>query len=326
MARAARDWFPFAERGRAQGFVWTFGRLGGAVAPLLIMGLAYPVAAAGLPGWRGAFVLLGLVGVVWVAGFARSFHNTSDEHPDVNDAERRLIREGPVRVAPAPLSWATVLSSPTLWLLSGMYFCGNCGWSFFITYVTPYLQHDLGWHGWQLHAASGLPLLCGAVGCLLGGVVTDRQVRVWGRRWGRTFQGVVACAAAGGLFLLAMRLTKSNAGLAFGALCLAAFAKDFTMAASWATTIDIGHAYSGTVAGVMNSVGNLGTVVSAPLVAWLASVAGSTAGPDWRTSLYFYASMFFAAAVCWLFINPRRVIVYANADRTSGGGGGCLIG
>jgi hypothetical protein len=102
------------------------------------------------------------------------------------------------------------------------------------------LQHDMGWRGWQLHAASGLPLLCGAVGCLLGGVVTDRQVHVWGRRWGRTLQGVVACAAAGGLFLLAMRLTKSSPGLAFGALCLASFAKDLTMAASWATTIDIG--------------------------------------------------------------------------------------
>jgi MFS family permease len=31
MARGTRGWFPFAERGRAQGLIWTFGRWGGAV-------------------------------------------------------------------------------------------------------------------------------------------------------------------------------------------------------------------------------------------------------------------------------------------------------
>jgi len=34
-----------------------------------------------------------------------------------------------------------------------------------------------------------------------------------------------------------------------------------------------------------------------------------------RVGLYYYAGMFLVASVCWLFINPRRVIVYAPADR-----------
>jgi nitrate/nitrite transporter NarK len=85
------------------------------------------------------------------------------------------------------------------------------------------------------------------------------------------------------------------------------------MGASWATTIDIGHRYSGTVAGMMNTVGNLGTVVSAPLVAHLVLLGGEA--NKWRVSLYYYAAMFFIAAVCWLFINPRRVIVYTPEDR-----------
>lgn len=311
IARATRNWFPFTERGRAQGLVWTFGRWGGAVAPVLILAFSEPFNRQGYSGWRIAFVLLGVLGVIWLLGFARWFRDTPQEHPGVNEAERDLIRGAASASAPAPISWTAILTSPTLWCLSFMYFCSNSGWSFFITYANPYLKNDLGLEGWTLAVGSGAPLLFGGFGCLLGGLLTDRQVRVWGRRWGRTLQGLIAYALGGAFFLFAVAMTQKNNLVAFSAICLASFVKDFAMAASWATTIDIGHRYSGTVAGLMNTVGNLGTVVSPPIVAYLVevSVAGESVG------LYYYAAMFFIASVCWLVINPRRVIVYAPADR-----------
>ena len=82
------------------------------------------------------------------------------------------------------------------------------------------------------------------------------------------------------------------------------------MAASWATTIDIGQRYSGTVAGVMNTLGSLGQVVTIPVVAQLAIFAGTAGHPSWKVSLYYYAAMFFISSFAWLFVNPRRVIVY----------------
>ena len=102
--------------------------------------------------------------------------------------------------------------------------------------------------------------------------------------------------------------------IAFLAICMASFVKDFAMAASWSTTIDIGHRYSGTVAGLMNTVGNLGTVFSPPIVTALVLLAGGEE-MKWDVSLYYYATMFFIASVLWFFINPRRVIVYAPEDR-----------
>ena len=128
-------------------------------------------------------------------------------------------------------------------------------------------------------------------------------------------QGLVAYALGGGFFLLAVAMTGTNNALAFAAVCLASFVKDFAMGASWSTTIDIGHRYSGTVAGFMNTVGNLGTVVSPPLVMWLVLATGEGDAHKLSVSLYYYATMFFIASVCWLFINPRQVIVYAPSDR-----------
>jgi nitrate/nitrite transporter NarK len=270
------------------------------VAPLLVTAFAIPF------GWRGAFIAFGVVGTLWVILFAYFFHNTPSEHPGVNDAERAFIQEKGDDKVRLPISWGSMLSSPTLWCLSGMYFFSNAGWCFFITWDVKYYESVLGLETTPLLIASGSPLFFGGVACLLGGFVTDRQVRVWGRRWGRTFQGFLSYFLGGCFFLLA--LTVDAPWLAVASLCIASFFKDFAMAVSWSTCIDIGHRYSGTVSGFMNMVGNMGTFVAPPFVAYLARRG------EWGLALVFSACMFFAACVCWLFINPRMVIVYGAAD------------
>ena len=301
-ARALRSWFPYSRRGLAQGLLWTFGRWGGAVAPLLITVFAMPF------GWRGAFIAFGILGAIWVIAFAYFFRNSPAEHAGVNAAERAFIQEKGDDKARLPLSWGTMLRSPTLWCLSGMYFFSNAGWCFFITWDVEYYKNILGLGGNGLLFASGAPLFFGGVACLSGGFVTDRQVRIWGPRWGRTLQGAAAYFLGGVFFLLA--LVSDVPFISVSCLCIASFFKDFAMAVSWSTCIDVGHRYSGTVAGFMNMVGNLGTFVAPPIIAYLAEERG-----EWGLALVFSASVFFMASVCWLFINPRKVIVYGDADR-----------
>jgi MFS family permease len=303
IARALRNWFPYGRRGMAQGLLWMFGRWGGAIAPILVGVIAAWV------GWRGAFLVFGILGAVWVVTFAVFFRDSPAEHPAVNAAERQLIlgEQSATIILPPPLSWRSMLRSRTLWCLSLMYFCSNAGWCFFITWDVEYYKKVLGLTGLPLQIASGAPLFCGGLACMVGGFLTDALVRILGRRWGRTLQGLVSYAMGGTFFLLA--LLTNNPWLAVPALCIASFLKDFAMAASWSTCIDIGHRYSGTVAGFMNMVGNLGTFASPPIVAHLARHG------QWELALVYSAGMFFTAAAGWAFINPKRVIVYTADDR-----------
>jgi ACS family glucarate transporter-like MFS transporter len=245
---------------------------------------------------------------VWA--FAHFFRDSPAQHAGVNAAERAVILGGARESAvPPPLSWSTMLRSPTLWCLSLMYFCSNAGWCFFITWDEEYYKSVLHLEGSDLSIASGAPLFCGGIACLLGGLGTDRLVRVLGRRWGRTLQGLVSYALGGLFFLLA--LSTREAWVAVLCLCAASFLKDFAMAVSWSTCIDIGHRYSGTVAGFMNSIGNLGTAVSPPIVE---AMARGDSG-QWTGALVYSACMFFTAALGWAVINPRKVIVYTPKDR-----------
>lgn len=335
IARAMRNWFPYSRRGLAQGMLWMFGRWGGAIAPFLIAPFYMNF------GWRGAFVAFGVLGALWVFAFAYFFRDTPDQHPGVNDTEKALIRDGSGDGhRPLPLSWSTMLRSPTLWCLSLMYFCSNAGWCFFITWDVMYYKTNLGLKGLSLDLALWAPLFFGGIACLLGGFLTDRQVRIWGRRWGRTLQGFISYGLGAMLFSLAVVL--DHPVLSVVCLCAASFMKDFAMASSWSTCIDIGHRYSGTVAGFMNMVGNLGTFVSPPIVAYLANTTfretlpiqaattvGLLASPEyptmlaatalssktnWELALVYSASMFFLASIGWLFINPRHVVVYRPED------------
>jgi ACS family glucarate transporter-like MFS transporter len=86
LARVVGTWFPFHERGFAQSAIWTFARLGGAIAPVLIGRLT------GLIGWQQAFWVFGVVGLIWCFAFYSWFRNTPEEMPACNAAEREWIR------------------------------------------------------------------------------------------------------------------------------------------------------------------------------------------------------------------------------------------
>jgi ACS family glucarate transporter-like MFS transporter len=309
IARATREWFPFRERGLAQGFVWMMARFGGAITfPLLL-------ALSRFFGWRGAFVATGAFGVVWVILFWLRFRDKPDLDPKVNGAERVLIAEGRIQTKKAaPLSWETLFLSPTMWFLLLMYFASNAGWSFFASWITPYLEKDLHLKGMTLAVGSGAPLFFGGIACLIGGLLTDRLVRTWGRRWGRTLIGTIGYAIAGAMMLIALKY-KSDPPIALSAICFSSFAKDLGMASTWAITIDVGHSYSGTVSGLMNSIGNLAQVISVPVVAQLAIWAGTHGELNWNISLYYYSAMFFISSFALLFIDARRTVVYSAEDR-----------
>jgi sugar phosphate permease len=98
LARVIADWVPQRQRGQAQGMVWTFSRLGGFLAPLLVVWLITGV----FHGWTAPLWFLAGLGVVWCALFWLWFRNRPEDHPGVNAGELAVIRG--VRPALAELS------------------------------------------------------------------------------------------------------------------------------------------------------------------------------------------------------------------------------
>jgi ACS family glucarate transporter-like MFS transporter len=85
LTKAFSAWLPTDERVRAQGIMWTFARWGGAFTPPLVVFMFQFMS------WRAAFVVFGLMGVVWAVAFFRWFRDNPRDHASVNEAELAII-------------------------------------------------------------------------------------------------------------------------------------------------------------------------------------------------------------------------------------------
>ena len=166
-----------------------------------------PLLLPPLLSWRAVFWVFGLVGVVWCVVFALSFRNRPEEKPEVNAAELAMIRAGGTDSLPshAGVPWRRILTSPNLWLLWLSYACLSYCWWFYMTYLPDYLEQNRNVPAASILGAVGKggPLCMGALGCIVGGLLTDWFIRRSGsRRWGRRLFGVLGLRSDRPLFLV----------------------------------------------------------------------------------------------------------------------------
>ncbi len=283
-------WFPFAERGRAQGIVWTASRLGAACSPLIVIPLQRAL------GWRPVFYILGVIGILWSASWYFWARDWPKEKSGVSPEELAEIGGGSAR-AHVSLSWRVALSSGNLWAVMLMYhtYCYAAYW--FFSWMPKYLAEAK--HTAAL--ATFWAYLLGALANLVGGWTSDRLVRKMGLKWGRRSIGVFSMGSAGGLMLAAIVI--ENKFLAIAALSLSFAVSDFMLPNCWAVCLDIGKRYAGTVTGSMNMAGQFGATIGAWAYGRLVDAIG------WNVPLAGMAGLSLISALIWLWIDPTKVLV-----------------
>jgi len=345
ITRTLHNWFPFGERGFAQGTVWMSARLMGGLTPMVWLLVVEGVDVAGwlspggqawtipplLPYWRAAFWLFGAIGVAWCVWFALWFRDRPEQKASVNAAELELIRESAAesQAGHVKIPWLKILRSKNLWILCLMYACQAYGWYFYITYLPRFLQEQYGVERTSFLGAiyKGGPLWMGAIGCLLGGFLTDWFIRRTGnRRLGRRLFGAIGHACCGLCFLLCPLAT--TAFWFFLAISMAGFSADLTMGSSWALCQDIGRRHAAIVAGFMNMIGNAGGAVAIVITAWIldwtltahAATLGLAAEqlsdaqkavglmPGYQINFVIYAAVHVIGVLCWLNVDSTKPV------------------
>ncbi len=302
LARVVADWIPTPQRGFAQGLIWTFSRLGGFAAPLLVYWL-FDVYG----GWPVPFVVLASLGVAWCAGFWLWFRNRPSDMPQVNDAERALIEAGRQTGVSAPrpqIPWSRLLRSRSVWALCLMYgFLGFSG-NFFTNWLPKYVEGHRNLTGVTAALLIGLPLAFGIVSCVLGGAASDWIIRRTGsRNTGRRLVGGISMALAAVCTLVSIWI--DNVWLLSLAFNLAFFFNDATMAPAWASCADVGERHAGTLSGAMNMTGNLFAAVAMAAAGWLFQRHLD----DWV--FIGFAASYALGAVCWLAVDVTQPLTPA---------------
>jgi ACS family glucarate transporter-like MFS transporter len=180
------------------------------------------------------------------------------------------------------------------------YICGSFGWSFFVSWMPRYMKdvHKIAFE--KSEWSSALPLLCGGMACLVGGVLSDAVVKRTGwRRLGRAIFPMTGCLVAAAAMLALPHVTTSRGATI--CMCIVAAAFDFGQAANWAAIVDMGGRHAGVAMGFINMLGNLGNSTQPYIGARVFNNFG------WDALFGVYAVAFVMAGMMWTVINPARV-------------------
>jgi len=257
-------WFPRRERARSQGFVWAASRLGGALAPLLIVPLQRHF------GWRSVFWLLGLAGFAWAAIWCTWFRNSPSEQRGISAEELEEI--GEPHSAHGSIPWARLLRTRSLWLIVLAYGCYGCGSWFYFSWFPTWMVHSAGLplDGVLL---TSLPFLVGVGANLAGGVLADRLTLRWGAKTAlRVLPSV--CLTMTAAILVAMAFFHGKVAVV-ALSCLGFGMMDLMLPSAWAMCVAIGGRSSGTATGMMNTAGQAGGFLCTVLFGYIVHVTGS---------------------------------------------------
>jgi MFS transporter, ACS family, glucarate transporter len=291
-------WIPSTERGIANGLIFAGVGFGAGINPHLIGYLMLH------QGWRASFwasATLGLIaGVIWYI-IAR---DKPAQHPWISARERSFIEAGlpktqSTKSGNAKLSWRAILRDANVQAVTFSYFTYGYAAYIFFSWFFIYLSSVRGLNIRESSYYTMLPFLAMAIGSPLGGWVSDRLTKKWGKRVGRCYLACVAIAVCA--VFIALGTQVESARLASLVLAGGAGALYISQSSFWSISADIGKASAGSVSGFMNMGGQLGGALTASLTPAIASHFG------WTASFLVAASLCAAGALAWLRVQPEPV-------------------
>jgi sugar phosphate permease len=256
--RAMSDWTVQGERGFAQGITHSSARLGNALTPPLVAWLIVLVT------WRGSFIILGIISLIWAVAWAWYFRDDPGEHPGITPVDLEVLPRYALRRERKsdPVPWRRL--AWRMLPVTLVYFC--YGWTLwlYLAWIPLFFLHRYNLDLKKSALFSGGVFFAGVVGDALGGIASDHVYRKT-HNLNKARRNLVVLGFLSSLACMVPILFLHN--LTWAAICLsmAFFFAEFTIGPMWAIPMDIAPRFSGSASGLMNTGSALAAILS-PLI------------------------------------------------------------
>ncbi|TKI05357.1 MFS transporter [Martelella alba] len=277
--KSIANWFPRREVGRAVGFTNAGQPLGAAVAAPIVglVGLRF--------GWRVSFVVIAILGFIWLAAWLLLFRDKPEQHRRVSAEEAGTI------VADRPAGQATpaaagdmpaqqrhgvffyVLSMPVLGVAAA-FFCFNYIQFFFLSWLPSYLTDFQHLDIKSMSIVGILPWLGATLGFVGGGMVCDGIFRKSGN-FLLSRKLVIVCGLAIAAICVLLTAYAASLETAVMLITVATLFAYMTPQACWSLLQDIVPASRiGSAGGFVHLLANLAGILSPGITGFLIQYGG----------------------------------------------------
>ncbi len=303
-ARIVAAWFPTAERGTASA-IFNSAQYFATVLFAPLMGwIVYTY------GWQHVFVVMGAAGIVFSGIWMKVIYSPRN-HPRINEAEFEHIAnnggmvdmdqdkgKGKEKAASSGPKWDYIRQLLTNRMMLGIYlsqYCINGITYFFLTWFPVYLVQERGMTILKAGIIASLPAICGFIGGVLGGVISDYLLRK-----GHSLTFARKAPIIGGLLLSTSIVTCNYVDLEWvvvGFMALAFFGKGVG-ALGWAVMSDVSpKQIAGLSGGLFNTFGNIASITTPIVIGYIISTTGS-----FKWALVFVGANALLAVISYIFI------------------------
>jgi ACS family hexuronate transporter-like MFS transporter len=168
--KAVAMWFPQKERALATGIFNSGTSVG-----VIVSGGVVAVATAW--GWQSAFVLIGVLGLVWLI-FWQKYFDTPEKHPKLSAAELDYIKAGiPPATQSVKVPWHMLLRYREIWPFLIGKFITDPVWWFYLFWLPSYLERERGQN--PLNAGLWVAVIYtgSSIGSILGGWLSGHLMK-----------------------------------------------------------------------------------------------------------------------------------------------------
>lgn len=167
--RACTRWFPKAERGMPIALFSSGSAVGSIIAPPFVAALALSW------GWKMAFFLPGVLGLVWLV-FWIGIYRDPEQYPLISSTELEFLGDGSkADDGPSP-SRLDLLKDGNVIALVLARFVSDPVWLFYLFWIPEYLKRERGFNLSEIGLYAWIPFVGGAIGGLVGGKASDMLI------------------------------------------------------------------------------------------------------------------------------------------------------
>jgi ACS family hexuronate transporter-like MFS transporter len=187
------EWFPVKQRALAQGIFNSGASIGNVIAPVIIVFLYARF------GWKTTYIILGLIGLIWVIPWLVINKSNPKNHPWITDEEKGIIFGDQIEEVEEStenkksLSLKEILSFKESWGVLLCRFFIEPIWWFFAGWMPIYLNSKFNLSIEQIGNTMWISYLMAAAGSILGGLFTEQMIKKSSVDYGRKISIVVGC-------------------------------------------------------------------------------------------------------------------------------------
>ncbi len=272
-AKGVTEWFPQKQRGAAMGIAIGGAALGAVIAPPLTVYLT------SLFGWRGTFVVTGIIGGVWVLVWLLFFRKP--QRSKLVTAQELALITGDTsgeQVKSKPLPFRVILRTKEAWGLIIMRFLLDPVFYFIMFWIPKYLSEVRSVSFERIGELFWIPFLALGISNVLGGLLSDKLIAsgVSVNKARKTIMGIAAVLTV----FTALTPVVSTVELAIFLITLFMFAHGLWITNYITVTSEVfGKNGTSTVVGIAGTAGAIAGMVINPLIGKV--VEGFSYTPLW---------------------------------------------